>query len=172
MFVRFNGEGHWSSPRNPSINRNSNSYVIIRVTMNNGINFIQPRNIYFLKIFIVIFICEVMYEGWYLTHMLKTLAWPPNFTTKGGLCPWNQFSSATLYWSSCSKPEKWATCTYMFMGIHFDSLSYFFSIGIWCCSDVIVLNVVNFIINFHDFIFNTWENNDDWFSYNFQMMLT
>ena len=30
MVVNCNGEGHWSSPRNPSINRNINSYVIIR----------------------------------------------------------------------------------------------------------------------------------------------
>lgn len=73
MVVNFNGKGHWSSPRNPSINRNINSYVIIKVTMNNGINFIQLRNIYFLKIFIVIFICEVMCEGWHFTHIWKHL---------------------------------------------------------------------------------------------------
>ena len=95
MVVSFNGEGYWSSPRNPSINRNINSYVIIRVTMNNGINFI--RNIYFLKIFIVIFICEVMYEDWHFTHMWKHLHGLLISLQREVCAHENKFSSATLY---------------------------------------------------------------------------
>ena len=117
--------------------------------MNNGINFIQLRNIYFLKIFIVIFICEVMCEGWHFTHIWKHLH-DLLISLQTEICVHETSLAPPCY----IEVRKVSGHVYMFMGIAFDSLNYF-SIGIWCCSDVIVLNVVNFIINFHNFIFNT-----------------
>jgi hypothetical protein len=121
MVVNCNGEGHWSSPRNSSINRNINSYVIIRVTMNYGINFIQLRNIYFLKIFIVIFICEVMCECWHFTHIWKH-SHDLLISLQTEICAHETSLAPPRY----IEVRKVSGHVYMFMGIAFDSLNYFF----------------------------------------------
>ena len=46
-------------------------------------------------------------EGWHVTHMLKTLAWPHLFTRWGGVGLYILFSTATIFWSACTMPGKW-----------------------------------------------------------------